>query len=87
MGNVGAATGTGTVMTNLLVPGMGGIRIAVYANDTPTTAVTWANAVEQSDVDAGNHRHSVAWVLQNSDDDIDADGASDDHQLIGIALR
>jgi hypothetical protein len=87
VGDAGAATGTGTIMTNLLVPGMGGIRIAVYANDTGTTAVTWANAVEQVDVDAGNHRHSVAWVLNNADDDIDADGASDDHQLIGVALR
>ena len=87
VGNAGAATGTGTSMTNLLVPGMGGIRIAVYANDTGTTAVTWTNATEQSDVDAGSHRHSVAWVEGNSNDNIKADGASDDHQLVGVALR
>ena len=92
VGDAGAATGTGTSMTNLLTPGMGGVRIAVYANDDPTTAVTWTNAVEFTDVAVGpvsapSHRHSVAYVLQNSDDDINADGASDDHQLIGIALR
>lgn len=87
VGDAGAATGTGTSMTNLLVPGMGGIRIGVYANDTGTTAVTWTNATEQSDVDAGAHRHSVAWVEGSSNDNILADGASDDHQLIGVALR
>ncbi len=87
VGDAGAATGTGTVMTNLLVPGLGGFRIAVYANDTQGTAVSWTNADEQSDVNAGAHRHSVAVVENNSDSDIDADGASDDHQLIGVSLR
>ena len=92
VGNAGAATGTGTSMTTLLTPGMGGVRIAVYANDDPTTAVTWTNATEISDEAAGPvsapvHRHSVAYVLQNSNDNIKADGASDDHQIIGVALR
>ncbi len=86
--DAGAASGTGTAMTALVGPGNNGIVLAVYANDTDFAGdVTWTNATEISDLDAGTHQHSAAWVIGNPAGDIIADGGNNDHQIIGVSLR
>jgi hypothetical protein len=44
---------------DVLVP-IGAQAIFAYVNATDTTGVTWVLAAEESDVDAGDHRHSAA---------------------------
>ncbi len=85
--DAGASSGTGTAMTALTNPGGRGIVLAVYANDGSATAVTWTNATEIADLDMGLGRHSASWVLGDPAGNLIADGANNDHQLVGVSLR
>jgi hypothetical protein len=81
-----SANGTAD-LDSLTTPGDGGARLAVYANQTDTTAVTWTNATEFSDADAGTWRHSAAYDLGDDGTAIAADGAAAGEVIVGVSIR
>lgn len=82
----GAAAG-GSDLAALTSPGLGGVRIAAFANLGSAVAVTWSNATEVSDLDAGTYRHSVAYDLGDDATTIVATGGSNDEVHVGVSLR
>lgn len=81
------SAGGGADLDSLLSPGIGGIRIGVFANDADTTGVTWTNATEVSDIEVTNHRHSVAYDLGDNATTITADGGAVGEVIVGVSLR
>lgn len=77
----------GADLDSLASPGIGGIRVAMYVNGTQGTAVSWTNATEVSDFDAGQFRHSVAYDTGPDATAITADGASDAEAIVGVSWR
>lgn len=82
-----APTGNGDPLIALNDAGAKGITIAGFGNRGSTSAISWANAVERSDLDAGAFRHSCATQLGLLAGDIDATGSSNDHAIVGASFR
>lgn len=74
-------------LDSLSSPGVGGIRIAGFANRTETTAVTWSNATELSDLNAGAWRHSAGYDLGDDSAAIAANGDAETEVIVGVSLR
>lgn len=77
-------------LDNLTAPGVGGLRLAVGTSFADTTAWTWTNATEVSDLDAGVWRHSAAYDLGNNGTTISTSqstnsGAS--RTIAGVSIR
>ena len=71
----------------LTSPGVGGIRIGVYAQETGGTGVSWNAGTELSDIDTGVYRHSVAYIIG---DDATAFGPTDgsgNKAIVGVSIR
>jgi len=80
------ATST-TTLSALTNPGSGGVVIVGYSNGEDTSAITFTNATELDDLDAGTMRHGVAYVLGNPAGNISADGGTNDGVLVAASLR
>lgn len=74
----------------LAAPGVGGIRLAVQSNSSDTTALTWTNATEVSDLDAGSNRHTAAYDLGNNSSTINTSQSSNSfaiRAICGVSMR
>lgn len=74
-------------LDNLTSPGDGGIRLAAFADKSSGNTVSWTNATELSDLDAGAHRHSAAYDLGDDGGTITPSGGSTDQAVAGVSLR
>lgn len=83
-------SGTTATLDGLTTPGDGGIRLAVCANRTGGTAITWTNGTEIADLSSGGGvpiRHTVAYDLGDDGTSITAAGANAAHIIVGVSLR
>lgn len=83
--DTGAAVSTGTaVLSNLNAPPNGGARLAVAVHVNDPTGMTWTNATELSDLDAGSFQHSAAYDEDSNTSDITV---ASDVAAVGISVR
>lgn len=64
-----------------------GCFVCCAMNEADTTAVTWTNATERSDLDAGSFRHTVANGTGTPSGTITCSGGSADWSFVGVSLR
>lgn len=79
-----ADSATTATLNALTAPPSGGARFAVANSPGDTSGMTWGNATEISDLDAGAYRHSAAADVSTNTSDITV---ASDQVAVGISVR
>ena len=80
-------SGSAMTLNALSSPGAGGVRLVGLVNEGGTASVSWTNATEIRDVDAGTHRHAVAYDEGDDSGNITGSFSSTDGCMVGVAIR